>query len=123
MRVIVGTAALLALAAVFALAVGAVLRRSAGAVTVVIAAIVLPYFLAVASVLPTGAGQWLLRITPAAAFAIQQTVTQYPQVAGHLPPGQRLLPARALGRLRRPLRLHRSAPSPSPSSSLRRRDV
>jgi ABC-type transport system involved in multi-copper enzyme maturation permease subunit len=91
-RVIVGTAALLALAAVFALAVGAVLRRSAGAVTVVIAAIVLPYFLAVASVLPTGAGQWLLRITPAAAFAIQQTVSQYPQVVATYRPGNGYFP-------------------------------
>ena len=91
-RVIVGTAALLALAAVIALAVGAILRRSAGAVTVVIAAIVLPYFLAVASVLPTGAGQWLLRITPAAAFAIQQTVIQYPQVAATYRPGNGYFP-------------------------------
>ena len=89
---IVGTAALLALAAVIALAVGAILRRSAGAVTVVIAAIVLPYFLAVASVLPTGAGQWLLRITPAAAFAIQQTVSQYPQVAATYRPGNGYFP-------------------------------
>jgi ABC-type transport system involved in multi-copper enzyme maturation permease subunit len=79
-RVIVGTAALLAVAAVLALAIGTVLRRSAGAVTAVIAAIVLPYLLAVASVLPTGAAQWLLRITPAAAFAIQQSLIQYPQV-------------------------------------------
>jgi ABC-type transport system involved in multi-copper enzyme maturation permease subunit len=91
-RVIVGTAALLALAAVIALSVGAVLRRSAAAVTVVIAAIVLPYFLAVASVLPTGAGQWLLRITPAAAFAIQQTVSQYPQVAATYRPGNGYFP-------------------------------
>ena len=91
-RVIVGTAALLALAAVVALAVGAVMRRSAGAVTVVIAAIVLPYFLAVASVLPTGASQWLLRITPAAAFAIQQTVRQYPQVAAIYRPGNGYFP-------------------------------
>ena len=91
-RVIVGTAALLAVTAVLALAVGAIMRRSAGAVTVVIAAIVLPYFLAVASVLPTGAGQWLLRITPAAAFAIQQTVTQYPQVAGTYAPANGYFP-------------------------------
>ena len=91
-RVIIGTAALLALAAVFALAVGAVLRRSAGAVIIVIAAIVLPYFLAVASVLPTGAGQWLLRTTPAAAFAIQQTVTQYPQVLATYRPGNGYFP-------------------------------
>ena len=82
-RVIAGTAALLAVAAVLALAVGAMLRRSAAAVTAVIAGIVLPYLLAVLpGVLPVGAGEWLLRLSPAAAFAIQQTIPAYPQVTG-----------------------------------------
>ena len=50
-------------------------------------AIVLPYFLAFAAVLPTGAGEWLLRVTPAAAFAVQQADPQYPQVlASYTPP-------------------------------------
>jgi ABC-type transport system involved in multi-copper enzyme maturation permease subunit len=80
LRVVAGTAALLAVAAVLAVAIGAVLRRSATAVTAVIVVIVLPYLLAI-SVLPAGAAQWLLRITPAAAFAIQQSTPQYPQVA------------------------------------------
>jgi ABC-type transport system involved in multi-copper enzyme maturation permease subunit len=91
-RVIVGTAALLAVAAVLALAVGAILRRSAGAVTAVIAAIVLPYLLAVASALPTGTAQWLLRLTPAAAFAIQQSLIQYPQVSASYTPGNGYFP-------------------------------
>jgi hypothetical protein len=78
-RVLVGTAALLAVASVFALAVGTILRRSAPAVAAVIALVVLPYILAVSSV---GALQWLLRVTPAAGFAIQQTLHQYPQVDG-----------------------------------------
>jgi ABC-type transport system involved in multi-copper enzyme maturation permease subunit len=81
LRVIVGTAALLAAAAVLALAIGTMVRRSAAAVTAVIVAIVLPYILGVASVLPLGAADWLLRLTPAAAFAIQQSMPQYPQVA------------------------------------------
>jgi ABC-type transport system involved in multi-copper enzyme maturation permease subunit len=81
LRVMAGTAALLAVAAVLALAVGAMLRRSAAAVAAVIVAIVLPYVLAVASVLPAGVSAWLLRLTPAAAFAIQQTLPQYPQVS------------------------------------------
>jgi ABC-type transport system involved in multi-copper enzyme maturation permease subunit len=86
-RVIVGTAALLAVTAVLALAVGAVLRRSAAAVATVIVGIVLPYILGTASVLPIGAAQWLLRVTPAAAFAIQQSIPAYPQVtAGYTPP-------------------------------------
>ncbi len=79
LRVVAGTAALLAVAAVLALAIGAVLRRSAAAVAAAIVGTVLPYLLAV-SVLPTGAAQWLLRVTPAAAFAVQQSVVQYPQV-------------------------------------------
>jgi ABC-type transport system involved in multi-copper enzyme maturation permease subunit len=80
-RVIVGTAAVLAVAAVIALAVGTVLRRSAGAVAAVIAVIVLPYLLTVAvPIVPLGPADWLARVTPAAAFAVQQTVIQYPQV-------------------------------------------
>jgi ABC-type transport system involved in multi-copper enzyme maturation permease subunit len=81
LRVVVGTAALLAVASVLALAVGTVLRRSAGAVTAVIVALVLPYILAVSSVLPVVPAQWLLRVTPAAAFAIQQSTPEYSQVA------------------------------------------
>ena len=78
---IVGTAALLAVAAVLALGIGAVLRRSAAAVTAVIAAIVLPYFFAgPLAVLPAGAADWLLRITPAAGFSIQQGYPRYPQL-------------------------------------------
>jgi ABC-type transport system involved in multi-copper enzyme maturation permease subunit len=92
LRVMAGTAALLAVAAVLALAVGAMLRRSAGAVTAVIVAIVLPYILAVASVLPVGAAQWLLRLTPAAAFAIQQSIPQYPQVSSLYTPSNGYFP-------------------------------
>jgi hypothetical protein len=79
LRVVAGTAALLAVAAVLALAIGAMLRRSAMAVSAVLVLIVLPYLLAM-TVLPTGAAQWLLRVTPAAAFAIQQSTPRYPQV-------------------------------------------
>jgi hypothetical protein len=45
-----------------------------------VALIVLPYLLATASVLPVTAGQWLLRVTPAAGFAIMQSIPAYPQV-------------------------------------------
>ncbi|WP_433796935.1 ABC transporter permease subunit [Actinoplanes sp. CA-252034] len=78
-RVIIGTAALLAVAAVLALAIGAMLRRSAVAISAVVGLIVLPYLLAL-TVLPVGAGQWLLRVTPAAAFAVQQSARQFHQV-------------------------------------------
>jgi len=80
LRVIFGTAALLALAAVLALALGTALRRSAAAVTAVILLIVLPDMLVVAIAVPTGVQQLLMRVTPAAAFAVEQTVPQYHQV-------------------------------------------
>jgi ABC-type transport system involved in multi-copper enzyme maturation permease subunit len=92
-RIVAGTAALLAVSAVLGLAVGTLLRRSAGAVTEVIAGIVLPYLLAtVPGVLPVGAAQWLLRITPAAAFAVQQSAMQYPQVTTVYTPGTGYFP-------------------------------
>jgi ABC-type transport system involved in multi-copper enzyme maturation permease subunit len=78
-RLALGTGLLLALAAILALAVGTVLRRSAAAVAGVIVLIVLPYLLAV-SVLPLSAAEWVLRFSPAAAFAIQQSAVQWPQV-------------------------------------------
>ena len=86
-RVVAGTAALLAVAAVLALAVGTLLRRSAAAVTTVIAVVVLPFLLAIPSILPVGGAEWMLRFTPAAAFAIQQSVPRYPQVADACTPG------------------------------------
>jgi ABC-type transport system involved in multi-copper enzyme maturation permease subunit len=92
LRVVAGTAALLAVAAVFALAVGTVLRRGGGAVTAAIVLIVLPYILAVASVLPSGPAQWLLRLSPAAAFAVQQSVPQYPQVISSYTPNMGYFP-------------------------------
>jgi ABC-type transport system involved in multi-copper enzyme maturation permease subunit len=93
LQVVGGTAALLAVSAVLGLAVGTLLRRSAGAVTAVTAGIVLPYLLAtVPGILPVGAEQWLLRVTPAAGFAVQQSITQYPQVSDVYTPGTGYFP-------------------------------
>jgi hypothetical protein len=83
---------LFAVTAVLALALGTVLRRSAGAVTAVVVAIVLPYILAVAAVLPAGPSRWLTRLTPAAAFAVQQSVHQYAQVAADYTPADGYFP-------------------------------
>jgi ABC-type transport system involved in multi-copper enzyme maturation permease subunit len=80
-RLVAGTAALLAIAAVLALAAGAALRRSAIAVTVVILVIVLPYLIAVTNLLSASGAQWLLRLAPAAGFSIQQAIPSYPQVS------------------------------------------
>jgi ABC-type transport system involved in multi-copper enzyme maturation permease subunit len=93
LRVMIGTAAVLAVAAVFALAVGAMLRRSAATVTAVIVVIVLPYFVAVVDpVLPAGATEWLARVTPAAAFAVQQTIPQYSQISNLYTPANGYFP-------------------------------
>lgn len=86
LRVIAGTAALLAVAAVLGLAIGAVCRRGVAAVIVTVVVIVVPYVLARASVLPDGAARWLLRLTPAAGFAVQQSVPEYAHVIGHYVP-------------------------------------
>ncbi|MGH8960128.1 MAG: ABC transporter permease subunit [Jatrophihabitantaceae bacterium] len=91
-RVIVGTAALLAVVAVLALAMGAMLRRSAVTVTVVVAGVVLPYILATAHVLPDGPAQWLMRLTPAAGFAVQQSVVRYAQVSADYSPSNGYFP-------------------------------
>ncbi len=79
-RVIVGTAAMLAVAAIFAVALGAILRRSAAAITIAIVAVVMPFLLTTLNVVPAGVGDWLLRLTPAAALAIEQSIPRYSQV-------------------------------------------
>jgi ABC-type transport system involved in multi-copper enzyme maturation permease subunit len=80
-RLVAGMAALLAVAAVLALAIGTILRRSVGAVAAVIVVILLPYLLAVVpSVLPASVAAWLLRLTPAAGFAVERAYPVYPQV-------------------------------------------
>jgi ABC-type transport system involved in multi-copper enzyme maturation permease subunit len=92
-RAVAGTAALLAVAAVLALAVGTILRHGAGAVTAVVTVMVVPYFFASPlSVLPAGVADWLLRVTPAAAFAVQQTTPRYPQVSAPYTPGNGYFP-------------------------------
>ncbi len=80
LRMIAGTAALVAVAAVLTLAVGTMVRRSAAAVMILIVTIVVPYFLAFTAAVPAVIAEWLLRITPAAAFAVQQSTPQYQQV-------------------------------------------
>ena len=86
-RVVAGTAGLLAVATVLALALATMLRRSAAAVAAAIVVIVVPFILGIAQVLPLGPAEWVLRVTPAAAFAIQQSVPTYSQVrASYTPP-------------------------------------
>ncbi|WP_061292807.1 ABC transporter permease subunit [Herbidospora cretacea] len=96
-RVIVGTAALLAVTAVLALALGAIFRRSAAAVITAIVLVLLPQILATASVIPSSAAEWLLRVTPAAGFAIQQSIPAYPQVEDYYIPALGYYPLPPLG--------------------------
>jgi ABC-type transport system involved in multi-copper enzyme maturation permease subunit len=87
LRVVAGSAALLAVSSVIGLALGTMLRRSAAAVAAAIVATVVPFLLGVAQLLPVGAAEWVLRVSPAAAFAIQQSVPAYSQVtASYTPP-------------------------------------
>jgi len=79
-RVVVGVAAVLGLAAVIAVALGAILRRSAAAITLAVLIIVMPFLLTVLNVVPGAAGDWLLRLTPAAGLAIEQSIPRYSQV-------------------------------------------
>jgi hypothetical protein len=67
-RVIIGTGLFLGLAAALAVALGMMLRRSAAAVAAGIVLLVLP------GVLGSESGNWLMRLTPTAAFAIQATL-------------------------------------------------
>lgn len=80
LRAVVGTAALLAVIAIFSLAVATILRRSAAAITVVLMLLLIPYILATG--LPLSASLWLGRLTPAAGFAIQETMERYDTAIG-----------------------------------------
>jgi hypothetical protein len=86
LRVVVGVAALVAVAAVFALAIGALVRRTWVAILIVMLTVVVPSLLAVLPLLPDDVARWLLRVTPAAGFAVQQTIREYPQVVAHYAP-------------------------------------
>jgi ABC-type transport system involved in multi-copper enzyme maturation permease subunit len=91
-RVIVGTAAMLALAAVIAVALGAILRRSAAAITIAVVIVVMPFLLSALNILPAGVGDWLLRLTPAAGLAIEQSIPRYAQVTTVTSPVQGYYP-------------------------------
>ncbi|MEV4018453.1 hypothetical protein AB0J35_48970 [Nonomuraea angiospora] len=81
LQVIVGTGLLFAVVGVLSLALGALIKRGIVAIIAAVAVVFLPYVLALA-----GVGAWLLVFTPAAGFAIQQSVREYAHVQGiHLP--------------------------------------
>jgi len=92
LRIIAGTAALIAVAAVFTLAIATMVRRSATAILIAIVAIVIPFVLSAPPGIPTTVVDWLLRVTPAAAFALQQPAPQYYQVQANYIPASGYFP-------------------------------
>ncbi|MFB7588691.1 hypothetical protein [Streptomyces sp. NPDC056169] len=91
-RVVVATAAALALAAVLALALGSLLRRAWLAILVAVLTIAVPYVVTSVPLLGDDLARWLLRVTPAAGFAAQQTLTEFPQVVAHYAPSTGYFP-------------------------------
>jgi ABC-type transport system involved in multi-copper enzyme maturation permease subunit len=87
LQVIVGVAALFAVAAVLAVAVGAILRRGVAAVATVVGVFFLCDLFGATSVLGSpAASEWIYRVTPVAAFSVQQSLPQYSQVIGQYGP-------------------------------------
>lgn len=76
LRAVIGTAGFLAVLALFSLGVGALLRRSAGAITLVIGLVFVPQIVA-PLITSLTAAQWIQRLTPTAGLAIMQTVKRY----------------------------------------------
>ncbi|GGT21998.1 MULTISPECIES: hypothetical protein [Streptomyces] len=91
-RVVVGTAGVLALAAVLALALGFLLRRAWLAILVAVLAVAVPYVVTSVPLLADGLSQWLLRATPAAGFAVRQTLVEHPQTVAHYAPSAGYFP-------------------------------
>jgi uncharacterized membrane protein len=53
---------------------------------------VIPFVLSAPPGIPAGLNDWLLRVTPAAAFALQQPAPQYYQVAAYYTTGSGYFP-------------------------------
>ncbi|GIG70102.1 ABC transporter permease [Phytomonospora endophytica] len=79
-RATLGSGVLVAAAAVFALALGSLIRRSAVAIAVALLALLVPQV--AASGLPLDVANWMERLSPAAGFAVQQTVPRYDVAIG-----------------------------------------
>jgi len=77
---VLGTALVMAIVAVLSLGVGTLVRRTAAAVTVMIALVVLPRI--IGAFLPVGAELWINRITPLAGLSIQQTRDRFDYALG-----------------------------------------
>ncbi len=74
LRAVIGAALNLALVAIFALALGTIMRRNAGAIATGMVVLLLP--IVFAGSLPLSVEQWLIRTTPAAGLSVLQTIEQ-----------------------------------------------
>jgi hypothetical protein len=91
-RVVVGVAAVLALCGVLAYGLGALIRRGWAAILAALTVVAVPYAVTAVPLLPDTVSQWLLRLTPAAGFAVQQTAVEYPQAIAHYAPSAGYFP-------------------------------
>ncbi|MDG4789315.1 hypothetical protein O7626_25885 [Micromonospora sp. WMMD1102] len=91
-RVIVGVAAVLALCAVLTYGLGVWLRRGWAAILLGLSLIALPHAGTALPLLPDPVAEWLLRLTPAAGFAVKQTAEEFPQVTAHYAPSAGYFP-------------------------------
>ncbi|MQY02666.1 DUF1349 domain-containing protein [Actinomadura macrotermitis] len=80
LRALLGTGLLFGVIALFALGIGALVRHGAAAITIALVLLLAPYI--VATGLPVSAAVWLGRLTPAAGFAVQQTIERYDTAIG-----------------------------------------
>ena len=94
-RLVVGLSLVLAVGAVLALSIATIARRGAGVIAGLIVAFVLPQFLAGSAIVPDGPAEWLLRITPAAGFAIGLSLPRYFQVSSVYTPAYGYYPLSA----------------------------
>lgn len=92
LRTVVAAAALVAVTTVLALALCALLRRAWAAVLVTTAAVVLPYVVGTLPLLPDEISGALLRFSPAAGFAVLQTLQEFPPVIAHYAPQEGYFP-------------------------------
>ncbi|GAA0480295.1 hypothetical protein Aca07nite_13340 [Actinoplanes capillaceus] len=88
-RVVAGLAVAIGLCAVLAYGLGSLLRYGWALALLLVA---VPYTVTAVPLLPDEVARWLLRVTPAAGFAVKQTGVEYPQVLAHYAPSAGYFP-------------------------------
>jgi len=91
-HVIVGFALVTALCVTFAYYLGVLLRRGWMAIPAGLLLTAIPYAVATTALLPDEVDRWILRVTPAAAFAVAQIDVEYHQVVAHFAPSNGYFP-------------------------------